>query len=108
MSKPQWWSTSGAALASISTPCRFTARRYKSGAAGTLTRSRNLIAQSRITDFMRKSLIQRNRASRRDANNTAAPTQRGGRGSVHRAKVKTLAPKYRTELLPPSGATGKG
>jgi uncharacterized cupin superfamily protein len=24
------------------------------------------------------------------------------------AKVKTLAPKYRTELLPPSGATGKG
>jgi hypothetical protein len=30
-----------------------------------------------------RRVFQRNRASRRDANNTAAPTQRGGRGSVH-------------------------
>jgi hypothetical protein len=54
-----------------------------------------------------RRVFQRNRASRRDANNTAAPTQREAEAAFI-AKVKTLAPKYRTELLPPSGATGKG
>jgi hypothetical protein len=54
-----------------------------------------------------RRVFQRNRASRRDADNTAPPLNKETEAPFI-AKVKTLAPKYRTELLPPSGATGKG